>query len=125
MSPNQVNKKLVPLRLASAAAYSIEHGANDAQKTMGIIFALLIAGGIYDASVHEIPYWVQVASYTAIAAGTLSGGMKIIKTMGSKIVKLRSIDAFSAELASAVSIFTATHYGAPVSTTHVITGAIS
>ncbi len=110
-------------QLFSAAAYSLGHGGNDAQKTMGIITSLLFAGGII--SEFTIPLWVVLSAQAAIAIGTLTGGWRIVKTMGQKITKLEPIDGFCAESASAVSIFTATHLGVPVSTTHVITGAIS
>ena len=111
------------LQLFSAALYSLGHGGNDAQKTMGIITSLLFAGGLI--STFEIPLWVVLSAYSAISLGTLTGGWRIVKTMGQKITKLRPIDGFCAETASAFSIFLATHLGIPVSTTHVITGAIS
>jgi PiT family inorganic phosphate transporter len=122
-TPGSVGKWSRILQLFSAAAYSLGHGGNDAQKTMGIITGLLFAGG-YIAT-FEIPLWVVLSAHTAIALGTLSGGWRIVRTMGSKITKLKPLDGFCAESASAVSIFTATHLGVPVSTTHVITGAIS
>ncbi len=111
------------LQLVSAALYSLGHGGNDAQKTMGIITSLLFSAG-YLKTFH-IPLWVVLSAHGAIALGTLTGGWRIVKTMGQKITKLKPIDGFCAETASAVSIFTATHLGVPVSTTHVITGAIS
>ncbi|NRH20948.1 inorganic phosphate transporter [Candidatus Gracilibacteria bacterium] len=111
------------LQLLSSALYSIGHGANDAQKTMGIIVSLLLSVGLVTSA--EPPIWVIIGAYTAIAAGTLTGGWRIVKTMGSKIVKLRPIDGFAAETASAISLFTASSLGVPVSTTHTITGAIS
>jgi len=111
------------LQLFSAALYSLGHGGNDAQKTMGIITSLLFAGGLISEFV--VPLWVVLSAHAAIALGTLSGGWRIVKTMGQKITKLRPIDGFCAETASAFSIFLATHLGVPVSTTHVITGAIS
>ncbi|MGZ5454483.1 MAG: anion permease, partial [Candidatus Aminicenantales bacterium] len=111
------------LQLVSAALYSLGHGGNDAQKTMGIIASLIYAAG-WTKSFH-IPLWVVLSAHAAIAMGTLSGGWRIVKTMGQKITKLRPIDGFCAETASAISIFVATHAGVPVSTTHVITGAIS
>ena len=111
------------LQLFSAALYSLGHGGNDAQKTMGIITSLLFAGGLISEFV--VPLWVVLSAHAAIALGTLSGGWRIVKTMGQKITKLRPIDGFCAETASAFSIFLATHLGIPVSTTHVITGAIS
>ena len=111
------------LQIVSAALYSLGHGGNDAQKTMGIIASLLFAGGLMTS--FHIPLWVVLAAQTAIALGTLSGGWRIVKTMGQKICKLRPIDGFCAETASAASIFFSTHMGVPVSTTHVITGAIA
>jgi inorganic phosphate transporter, PiT family len=111
------------LQFVSAALYSLGHGGNDAQKTMGIIATLLYSTG--HLKEFHIPLWVALAAYTAISLGTLSGGWRIVKTMGQKIVKLQPIDGFCAETASAVSIFTATHLGVPVSTTHVITGAVT
>ncbi len=113
------------LQLVSAALYSLGHGGNDAQKTMGIIASLLVVSGHMKAENFHIPLWVVLSAHTAIALGTLSGGWRIVKTMGQKIVKLRPIDGFCAETASAISIFTATHLGVPVSTTHVITGAVT
>jgi len=111
------------VQLVSAALYSLGHGGNDAQKTMGIISGLLFSGGLLKK--FYIPLWVVLAAHTAIAMGTLTGGWRIVKTMGQKIVKLRPIDGFCAETASAASIFMATHLGVPVSTTHVITGAVT
>ena len=121
--PALVNKWSRWLQLVSAAAYSLGHGSNDAQKTMGIITSLLLAGHLITS--FQIQWWVVLLAQTAIALGTLSGGWRIVKTMGQKITKLQPIDGFCAETASAISIFTATHMGIPVSTTHVITGAIS
>ncbi len=121
--PTTINKWSRVIRLFSAAAYSLGHGGNDAQKTMGIITSLLVTGGILQT--FEIPLWVVLAAQAAIALGTLSGGWRIVKTMGQRITKLTNIDGFCAETASAGSIFLATHMGIPVSTTHVITGAIS
>jgi len=118
-----INRWSRRLQLFSAALYSLGHGGNDAQKTMGIITGLLVTGGILQT--FDIPLWVVVSSYSAIALGTLSGGWRIVKTMGQKITKLRPIDGFCAETASAGSLFLATHLGIPVSTTHVITGAVS
>ncbi len=122
-SPAAVNRWSRILQLFSAAFYSLGHGGNDAQKTMGIITGLLFAGGLISA--FEVPLWVVLSAHTAIALGTLSGGWRIVRTMGQKITKLKPIDGFCAETASAISIFWATHLGVPVSTTHVITGAIS
>ena len=121
-APSRVDRHFRRLQLLSAAAYSLGHGANDAQKTMGIIAGALFAGGYIKE--FEIPLWVELAAYTAIALGTLSGGWRIIHTMGSKITRLQPVGGFAAETAGAVSIFTATSLGVPVSTTHTITGAI-
>jgi inorganic phosphate transporter, PiT family len=121
--PALINKSARWAQLVSAAAYCLGHGGNDAQKTMGIITSLLVTGGVLSSFV--IPLWVVLLAQAAIALGTLSGGWRIVKTMGQKITKLQPIDGFCAETASAASIFTATHLGVPVSTTHVITGAIS
>jgi len=121
--PETVNRWSYFMQIFSAAAYSLGHGSNDAQKTMGIIASLLFAAGWIGH--FYIPLWVSLASYLVISLGTLLGGWRIVKTMGQKICKLKPIDGFCAESASAISIFTATHLGVPVSTTHVITGAIS
>jgi inorganic phosphate transporter, PiT family len=121
--PVVVNKWSRILQLFSAALYSLGHGGNDAQKTMGIIASLLVAGGLLRE--FRIPLWVVLSAHTAIALGTLSGGWRIVKTMGQKITKLEPIDGVCAETSAAFSIFLATHLGVPVSTTHVITGAIS
>jgi len=112
----------------SAALYSLSHGANDSQKTMGIIVALLVAsehtGWAYRAGGQEISWWIIVACYAAMALGTMSGGWRIVKTMGQKITKLKPVGGFCAETGGALSILFATFLGAPVSTTHTITGAI-
>lgn len=121
--PTMVNKWSRRLQLLSAALYSLGHGGNDAQKTMGIIASLLFSAGLI--STFHVPLWVVLAAQAAIALGTFFGGWRIVKTMGQRITKLRPIDGFCAETASAISIFLATHLGVPVSTTHVITGAIS
>jgi PiT family inorganic phosphate transporter len=121
-APSRVDRHFRKLQLLSAAAYSLGHGANDAQKTMGIIAGALFAAGLLKE--FEIPLWVEMAAYSAIALGTLSGGWRIIHTMGSKITRLQPVGGFAAETAGAVSIFTATALGVPVSTTHTITGAI-
>jgi PiT family inorganic phosphate transporter len=126
VSPGRVDRLFRRLQLVSAAAYSLGHGGNDAQKTMGIIAGVLVAGGylqLVDGKL-PIPLWVILAAHAAIALGTLSGGWRIIHTMGSKITKLQPVGGFSAETAGAISLFTATHLGIPVSTTHTITGAI-
>jgi len=111
------------LQLLSAALYSLGHGGNDAQKTMGIMATILFISG--HTKTFGIPLWVVLGAHLAIALGTLFGGWKIVKTMGNKITKLQPLDGFCAETASALSIYLATFLGAPVSTTHVITGAIS
>jgi len=122
-TPASIDKWSRRLQLFSACLYSLGHGGNDAQKTMGIITSLIFSAGLIKT--FHIPLWVVLSAHAAIALGTLSGGWRIVKTMGQKITKLRPIDGFCAETASAISIFTATHLGVPVSTTHVITGAIS
>ncbi len=125
-APSRVDKWFRRLQLLSAAAYSLGHGGNDAQKTMGIIAGALVAGGYMDLvnGTLPIPLWVVLSAHAAIALGTLSGGWRIIHTMGSKITKLQPVGGFAAETAGAISLFTATHLGVPVSTTHTITGAI-
>lgn len=122
-TPAFVNKWSRRFQFLSAALYSLGHGGNDAQKTMGIITGLLFSGGLINS--FTVPLWVVLSAHAAIGLGTLLGGWRIVKTMGQKITKLRPIDGLCAETASAVSIFLATHLGIPVSTTHVITGAIS
>jgi PiT family inorganic phosphate transporter len=121
-APSRVDRWFRRLQLLSAAAYSLGHGGNDAQKTMGIIAGVLFAGGYISA--FRIDIWVILMAHAAIALGTLSGGWRIIHTMGSKITKLQPVGGFAAETAGAISLFTATHLGVPVSTTHTITGAI-
>jgi inorganic phosphate transporter, PiT family len=115
-------------QLFSAAAYSLGHGGNDAQKTMGIITIVLVSGGFLqmmpDGRLPDVPLWVVLAAHFAIALGTLSGGWRIVKTMGTKIVKLQPVGGFCAETAGALTLFGATAAGIPVSTTHTITGSI-
>jgi PiT family inorganic phosphate transporter len=111
------------LQLVSAAAYSLGHGGNDAQKTMGIILAVLIAGR-YSAPDASLPNWVALSCYAAMALGTLFGGWRIVKTMGQRLAHLQPVHGFCAETSGAVSIFLATALNIPVSTTHVITGSI-
>ncbi len=110
------------LQLVSSALYSIGHGSNDAQKTMGIIWLLLISAGV--TTTEHLPRWVVIACYVAIALGTLFGGWRIVKTMGQRITKLKPVGGFAAETGGAISLFLASSFGIPVSTTHTITGAI-
>ena len=121
-APARVDRWFRRLQLISAGLYSLGHGANDAQKTMGIIAGVLFAAG-YITTFH-IPFWVVLAAHGAISLGTLSGGWRIIHTMGSKITRLQPVGGFAAETAGAISLFLATALGVPVSTTHTITGAI-
>jgi PiT family inorganic phosphate transporter len=110
-------------QLVSAALYSLGHGGNDAQKTMGIISGLLFSNGLLGATFH-VPLWVVVACYASIALGTMLGGWRIVKTMGQKVAKLKPVDGFCAESSAAIMLFLSTNLGIPVSTTHTITGAI-
>jgi PiT family inorganic phosphate transporter len=121
-SPRKVDRWFRILQLASSALYSIGHGSNDAQKTMGIIWLLLIAAGV--TTRDHLPAWVIVSCYVAIALGTMFGGWRIVKTMGQKITKLRPVGGFAAETGGAMTLFLASSLGIPVSTTHTITGAI-
>ena len=121
-TPMRVDRVFRRLQLVSAALYSLGHGTNDAQKTMGIIAGVLVTGGYL--TTFSIPLWVILAAHSAIALGTLSGGWRIIHTMGSKITKLQPVSGFAAETAGAITLFIASHFGVPVSTTHTITGAI-
>src|SRR6185369_11058040 len=130
-TPAQVDKTFRRGQLISAAAYSLGHGGNDAQKTMGIITAVLATANIFNlqmgdkGSLPAIPLYVVLIAHAAIALGTLSGGWRIVHTMGSKITKLRPVGGFCAETAGATTLFAATFLGIPVSTTHTITGAIA
>jgi inorganic phosphate transporter, PiT family len=123
-SPDRVDKVFRKLQLVSAALFSLGHGGNDAQKTMGIIAAALVASNINANAAHEVPLWVVLTCHAAIALGTLSGGWRIVHTMGSRITKLKPVGGFAAETAGASAMFMATYGGIPVSTTHTITGAI-
>ena len=136
VSPGKVDRIFRRVQLASAALFSLSHGANDAQKTMGIIVGLLIsAQGLFAnetgwmrhlhlANADDIPLWVEMGAYTAIALGTLFGGWRIVHTMGSRITKLRPVGGCAAETGGSIAILIATRFGIPVSTTHTITGAI-
>ena len=133
--PSQIDSWFRKLQLVSAAAYSLGHGTNDAQKTMGIVVGLLFSAQVafkdfplrflHITTMAVIPLWVILWAHAAIALGTLLGGWRIVKTMGQRITKLRPYGGFCAESAGAISIFIASHFGIPVSTTHTITGAIS
>ena len=135
-SPGPMDKLFRKLQLVSAALYSLGHGANDAQKTMGIVVGLLVSTQslfinqsglmhhLYLPNADSIPFWVEMAAYSAIALGTALGGWRIVKTMGSRITKLRPFGGFCAETSGAISLGIATSLGVPVSTTHTITGAI-
>ncbi len=122
-TPAKVDRWFRRLQLLSAAAYSLGHGGNDAQKTMGIIVMLLIAAGITGPK-DPIPMWVVISCYVAISLGTLFGGWRIVRTMGQKITKLKPVGGFCAETGGAMTLFLATGLGIPVSTTHTITGSI-
>jgi PiT family inorganic phosphate transporter len=133
--PRRVDKGFRALQLVSAAAYSLGHGTNDAQKTMGIIVALLVASqslfesfpirAFHLTSADTVPTWVILSAHAAIALGTMAGGWRIVKTMGQRITKLRPFGGFCAETSGGLTLFLASHFGIPVSTTHTITGAIA
>ena len=135
-APRKVDRLFKGLQLASSALFSFSHGANDAQKTMGIVVSLLFSARLafqnqtgflrhfYLATPDHIPYWVEFMAFLAIGLGTLFGGWRIVHTMGTRITKLRPIGGFCAETGGALAILTATKFGIPVSTTHTITGAI-
>ena len=122
--PSKVDKWFRRLQLVSAGAYSLGHGGNDAQKTIGIIWMMLIATGYASAADKAPPGWTVIACYLAIGLGTMFGGWRIVKTMGQKITKLKPVGGFCAETGGAMTLFLATGLGIPVSTTHTITGAI-
>jgi inorganic phosphate transporter, PiT family len=128
VSVNRVDRVFRVGQLFSAAAFSLGHGGNDAQKTMGIITIALVAGGFLsmtaEGKLPDVPLWVVLSAHAAIGLGTLSGGWRIVKTMGTKIVKLQPVGGFCAETAGAATLFFATFTGIPVSTTHTITGSI-
>jgi PiT family inorganic phosphate transporter len=133
--PRRVDRAFRTLQLVSAAAYSLGHGTNDAQKTMGIIVGLLVSAqasfaafpirGLHLTTADVIPLWVILAAHAAIAAGTMAGGWRIVKTMGQRLTKLTPFGGFCAETSGSITLFVASHFGIPVSTTHTITGAIS
>ncbi len=123
-TPRKVDRWFRRLQLVSAGAYSLGHGGNDAQKTIGIIWLLLIATGYVSQGQSSPPGWVIVSCYVAIGLGTMFGGWRIVKTMGQKITKLKPVGGFCAETGGALTLFLATALGIPVSTTHTITGAI-
>jgi PiT family inorganic phosphate transporter len=123
-TPRKVDVWFRRLQLVSAAGYSLGHGGNDAQKTMGIIWMLLISAGYVNANDAYPPAWVIISCYAAISFGTLFGGWRIVKTMGQKITKLKPVGGFCAETGGAMTLLMASHWGIPVSTTHTITGAI-
>jgi PiT family inorganic phosphate transporter len=122
MPPSRVDRWFRRLQLLSAAFFSLNHGANDAQKTMGIIAGVLFTAGYIER--FYIPFWVILIAHAAISLGTLAGGWRIIRTMGSKITKLQPVGGFAAETGAAFALLIATRYGVPVSTTHAITGAL-
>ncbi len=133
MAPSRVDKYFRVGQLFSASLFSLSHGSNDAQKTMGIIFSALLIGAKLDPHIaamighntdNGIPFWVKFAAFAAIGLGTLSGGWRIVKTMGTKITKLKPVGGFCAETGGGLTILLASYLGIPVSTTHTITGAI-
>ena len=122
-TPSRVDRIFRRMQLISSSMYSLGHGGNDAQKTIGIIWMLLIASG-YTAPDANVPAWVVIACYVTIAIGTMFGGWRIVKTMGQRITKIRPVGGFCAELSGSITLFIATSLGIPVSTTHTITGSI-
>jgi inorganic phosphate transporter, PiT family len=124
MRPTKIDRIFRIGQLISAAAYSIGHGGNDAQKTMGIILAVMVAAGYMPQNFGEAPLWVILASYGCMSLGTAMGGWRIVKTLGTRLTHLKPVGGFCAEVAGAITLFVATHLRIPVSTTHTITGAI-
>jgi PiT family inorganic phosphate transporter len=122
-TPSKMDKYFRRLQLVSAAAFSLSHGSNDAQKTAGIITGVLLTSKYI--TVFEVPAWVLMASYSAIALGTLSGGWRIVRTMGGRLTRLKPRSGFCAETGAAASVLISTYMGTPVSTTHAIAGAIA
>ena len=122
-TPSRVDRLFRRLQLFSSSLYSLGHGGNDAQKTIGIIWMLLVAAG-YTGKDEPVPHWVVVACYITIGLGTMFGGWRIVKTMGQRITKVRPVGGFCAELSGSITLFLATGLGIPVSTTHTITGSI-
>jgi PiT family inorganic phosphate transporter len=120
--PSRVDRWFRRLQLFSAAAYSLGHGTNDAQKSMGIITTALVAGGLLRT--YSVPFWVIITCHLAMGCGTMAGGWRVVKTMGQRITKLNPFGGFSAETAGALTLIGTAHFGIPVSTTHTITGAI-
>ena len=121
-APAKVDRWFRRLQLFSAAAYSLGHGTNDAQKSMGIITTALVAGGLLKS--YTVPFWVIVTCHMAMGCGTMAGGWRVVRTMGQRITKLTPFGGFSAETAGALTLIGTAHFGIPVSTTHTITGAI-
>ncbi|HTY07894.1 MAG TPA: inorganic phosphate transporter [Candidatus Edwardsbacteria bacterium] len=124
VAPSKVDNFFRGGQLLSAAAYSLGHGGNDAQKTMGIIAGLMVSAGYMAKDFTSIPIWIVLSCHSAIALGTMFGGWRIVKTMGQKVAKLRPVDGFCAEFGAATALFVSSAMGVPVSTTHTITGAI-
>jgi len=121
-SPTKVDRWFRRLQLVSAAAYSLGHGTNDAQKSMGIITTALVAGGLLKS--YSVPFWVIISCHLAMGCGTMAGGWRVVRTMGQRITKLNPFGGFAAETAGALTLIGTAHFGIPVSTTHTITGAI-
>jgi len=121
-SPTKVDRWFRRLQLVSAAGYSLGHGTNDAQKSMGIITTALVAGGLLKT--YSVPFWVIISCHLAMGCGTMAGGWRVVKTMGQRITKLNPFGGFAAETAGALTLIGTAHFGIPVSTTHTITGAI-